>query len=98
LVSLRQTITPDRLLGRVNATYRTYIYGAVPVGSILGGLLGTLIGLRAALVVGALGLATGILWILFSPVPRLLTMPAAESLEQGLSKTASSSGVGVGNP
>jgi len=98
LVSLRQTITPDRLLGRVNATYRTYIYGAVPVGSILGGLLGTLIGLRAALVVGGLGLATGILWILLSPVPRLLTMPAAGSLEQGLSGTESSSGVDVGNP
>lgn len=36
-VSLRQTIIPDRLLGRVNSVYRFFAWGMMPVGAILGG-------------------------------------------------------------
>jgi len=38
-VSLRQTIIPDRLLGRVNSVYRFFAWGMTPVGAILGGLV-----------------------------------------------------------
>lgn len=71
VISLRQTITPDRLLGRMNASYRFLITGTVPLGALLGGFLGETIGLRTTLFVGALGLSTAWLWVLFSPVPRL---------------------------
>jgi MFS family permease len=38
-VSLRQTIIPDRLLGRVNSVYRFFGWGAIPVGALIGGAL-----------------------------------------------------------
>ena len=55
-VSLRQAITPDRLLGRVNGTMRFIVWGSRPVGSLLGGYLGSSIGLPMTLVVGAFGM------------------------------------------
>jgi predicted MFS family arabinose efflux permease len=45
-VSLRQRMTPDHLLGRVNATYRLFAWGAMPVGAVLGGVVAELLGLR----------------------------------------------------
>jgi MFS family permease len=38
-VSLRQTIIPDRLLGRVNSVYRFFGWGAIPLGALIGGAL-----------------------------------------------------------
>lgn len=56
-VSLRQRIVPDRLLGRVNATYRLLAWGTMPIGAALGGLVGELFGLVPVfLVFGALQL------------------------------------------
>jgi MFS family permease len=52
-VSLRQRITPDRLLGRMNAAYRLVGWGTMPVGAVLGGFLAATLGLRATFVVGA---------------------------------------------
>lgn len=78
VVSLRQTITPDRLLGRMNASYRLVIYGTLPLGALLGGILGETIGLRPTLAFGALGLLSAVLWVLFSPVPRLRQLPALQ--------------------
>jgi MFS family permease len=52
-VSLRQRITPDRLLGRVNSCYRLVAWGTMPLGAAAGGLLGQLIGLRAVFAVMA---------------------------------------------
>jgi MFS family permease len=46
-VSLRQHITPDRLLGRVNSGYRLVAWGSMPLGAATGGLLAQLLGLRA---------------------------------------------------
>ena len=58
-VSLRQRITPDRLLGRMNAAYRLVGWGTMPIGAALGGFLAEALGLRATFVVGgALALAT----------------------------------------
>lgn len=41
-VSLRQTIIPDRLLGRVNSVYRFFAWGMMPVGALAGGLIVTI--------------------------------------------------------
>lgn len=40
-VSIRQTIVPSNLLGRVNSIYRVVSWGAIPLGALLGGLLGS---------------------------------------------------------
>ncbi|MDN4613324.1 MFS transporter [Leifsonia sp. F6_8S_P_1B] len=45
-VSLRQQIVPDRLLGRVNATMQVVVMGLFPLGAIIGGVLGEVIGAR----------------------------------------------------
>src|SRR5918993_1255419 len=70
-VSLRQVITPDRLLGRVNGTMRFIVWGSRPIGSLLGGYLGGLIGLPMTLVVGAFGMLLAFVPLLVSPIPRL---------------------------
>lgn len=53
-VSLRQRIVPDRLLGRVNSAYRLFAWGTQPVGALLGGLIGELLGLRAVFLLAGL--------------------------------------------
>ncbi|MFI8369974.1 MFS transporter [Streptomyces sp. NPDC085466] len=55
--TLRQAAVPDELLGRVTAAYRLIVLGAVPFGALTGGLLGRALGIRAAFLTAALGLA-----------------------------------------
>jgi MFS family permease len=74
-VSVRQSITPDRLLGRVNATVRFLAGGALPIGSVLGGALGGLIGLPMTLVVAQFGLLLAVVWLLLSPLRMLRQLP-----------------------
>jgi MFS family permease len=45
-VSLRQSIVPDRLIGRVNSAYRLLAWGTMPLGALLGGIIGELTDLR----------------------------------------------------
>jgi MFS family permease len=52
-VSLRQRISPDHLLGRVNAGYRLVGWGTMPLGALLGGLVAETLGLRATFVLAA---------------------------------------------
>jgi MFS family permease len=52
-VSLRQRITPDRLLGRMNASYRLVGWGTMPLGALLGGVLAEALGLRGAFLAAA---------------------------------------------
>jgi Na+/melibiose symporter-like transporter len=73
-VSLRQTAIPGELQGRVNAAYRLFSWGAVPVGAGLGGLLAVWIGGHGAMLVGAFGLPLATLWVAISSVPRLTTI------------------------
>lgn len=75
-VGLRQAITPDRMLGRMNATMRLIVWGTIPVGALLGGVLGSTVGLQAALWVSAIGSFLGFLPVFFSPVRQLREIPA----------------------
>jgi MFS family permease len=75
-VSVRQAITPDRLQGRVNATMRFFAGGAMPIGALVGGALGGVIGLPWTLVVAELGTLLGVVWLLLSPVRDLRELPA----------------------
>ncbi|MET8264451.1 MFS transporter [Micromonospora arida] len=52
-VSLRQRVTPDHLLGRVNSGYRLVAWGSLPLGAAAGGLLAELFGLRAVFAIMA---------------------------------------------
>ena len=53
MVSLRQRVTPDRLLGRVNSAYRLVAWGTMPLGALLGGLVASAWGIRATFAVAA---------------------------------------------
>ncbi len=79
-LSLRQAITPDRLLGRMTATMRFLTVAAAPLGSLAGGALATAVGLRTTLLtVGVLGLALTAGAIAWSPVRRHHKLPAVAS-------------------
>jgi MFS family permease len=73
--SLTQSIVDGRVLGRVNATVELFTTLLALVGSIAGGIIAELFGLRAALAVGVLGGATAIVFIWFSPIRTLRTPP-----------------------
>jgi MFS family permease len=83
-VGLRQAITPDRMLGRMNATMRLIVWGTIPIGALIGGvlgtvfsdMLGTLQGLQLVLWVAAIGGTLSFLPVLFSPVRSLREIPA----------------------
>ncbi len=75
-VGLRQAITPDRMLGRMNATMRLIVWGTIPVGALLGGIIGNAIGFHAALWVSAVGAFLAFLPVFFSPVRSLREIPA----------------------
>jgi MFS family permease len=79
-LSLRQAITPDRLLGRMTATMRFLTVAAAPLGSLAGGALATVIGLRATLLtIGVLGLLLAAAAVIWSPVRRHHKLPAVAS-------------------
>ena len=75
-VSVRQAVTPDHLLGRMNATLSFIAAGSVPLGGLLGGGLGEMIGLRPTLVLAALGEMLAVLWLILSPIRSLREQPA----------------------
>ena len=75
-VGLRQAITPDRMLGRMNATMRLIVWGTIPIGALIGGVLGTVVGLVPVLWVSAIGTSLSFLPVLFSPVRTLREIPA----------------------
>lgn len=74
-VSLRQHLTPDPLLGRMNATFRFLLTGALAIGSALGGLIGQTAGVRAAVWAGAIFMAVAFLPVFCSPVRTLRELP-----------------------
>jgi MFS family permease len=79
-LSLRQAITPDRLLGRMTATMRFLTVAAAPLGSLAGGALATVIGLRATLLtIGVLGMLLAAAAVVWSPVRRHRKLPAVAS-------------------
>ncbi|MEY2437114.1 MAG: hypothetical protein QOF97_1950 [Acidimicrobiaceae bacterium] len=74
-VSVRQALCPRRLQGRMNASVRFLVWGTLPLGGFLGGVLGSTIGIRPTLWVAAGGTVLSFLWLLPSPIPRMKDMP-----------------------
>jgi MFS family permease len=77
VLSLRQTATPPALMGRMNAAFRTLLFGGGSLGGLLGGLLADSIGVRTALTALAVGSALMLVPLALSPVSRLRELPPA---------------------
>ena len=75
--SLRQAVTPDRLLGRVNSAGHLLFWGALPLGGLAGGAIAQTIGIRQTMLIGALGYLLSTLWFAFSPIRHLRGLPVA---------------------
>jgi len=77
-VSLRQAITPEAMSGRMNATMRWFVWGTMPIGSIIGGIIGETLGVRAAILIGGAGATLAFIPLLFGPVWGIAVMPKTE--------------------
>jgi MFS family permease len=77
-ISLRQAITPEHFLGRMNATMRFLVWGTIPIGSLIGAGLSEVIGVRATIWVSALLSLLAFLPVLFSPVRGIQSIPSGE--------------------
>lgn len=70
-VSLRQSLVPSNLLGRTNASMQFLSQGVAPLGALLAGILGGMIGLRLTILIGVLGVMLAGTWLLLSPVRKV---------------------------
>lgn len=75
-LSLRQTITPQALMGRMNSAFRTLLFGGGAVGGLVAGLIGGALGSSTGLTVVAICSAAMVVPIALSPVVRLRSMPS----------------------
>lgn len=75
-VSFRQGLCPPHLLGRMNATMRFLVWGTMPLGAFVGGVLGSSIGVRQTLLVAAIGGCLPVLPVFFSPLRRMRELPS----------------------
>jgi predicted MFS family arabinose efflux permease len=75
--SLCQTVAPPALLGRVNSAMHLMFRGVLPAGALVGGAVASAIGLRYTMAIGAMGFLASGLFLVFSPVRRLRTLPVS---------------------
>ena len=79
-VSLRQSVTPDRLQGRMTATLRTMFWGAWPLANLAGGILAGAVGAPLTIVIGGLiGMASALI-VVFGPLGQLREQPDVAGL------------------
>jgi MFS family permease len=77
-VSLRQAITPEHFLGRMNATMRFLVWGTIPIGSLIGAGLSEVVGVRTTIWISAILGFLPVLPVLFSKVRSLQTIPSED--------------------
>jgi MFS family permease len=83
-VSFRQGLCPPELLGRMNATMRFLVWGTIPIGAFLGGVLGSAIGVRQTLFIAAVGSCLAFLPVFLSPLRRMRELPTYEGSKDAL--------------
>jgi hypothetical protein len=75
-VTMRQRLTPPRLLGRMNASIRFVVWGVLPIASLIAGVLGTAIGVLPTMWIGAGGALFAAAFVAFSPITRMKQLPS----------------------
>ena len=70
---------PDHSLGRVTASLRVLGWTAMLAGTVIGGVLGEALGARPTMTIGAIGAIPAVLWLVWSPVRRLRSLPVADA-------------------
>jgi predicted MFS family arabinose efflux permease len=75
--SFQQRYCPPDLLGRLTASTAFLSYGTIPIGALLGGTLGTALGLRTAMAITTAGVPLAALILLFSPIRRSRDLPTS---------------------
>ncbi|MCQ4042545.1 MFS transporter [Streptantibioticus rubrisoli] len=81
--SFQQRYCPPELLGRLTASMAFLSYGTIPLGALLGGALGTALGLRAAMWIATAGIPLGALVLFFSPIRRVRDLPGPRAATGG---------------
>ena len=81
-LAYRQAVAPERLLGRITAGYRFISYGAIPIGALLGGLVGEWLGPRIGLVLGSVGLLSAAVFVLLSPLRHVRELPRSSEIDE----------------
>ncbi|MFF9144349.1 MFS transporter [Streptomyces sp. NPDC014861] len=77
--SLQMALIPETMRARVMGAFRTLNHGFRPVGALVGGVLGTAIGVRPTLWVATVGAVFAVLWLLPSPLRRMRELPTRET-------------------
>ena len=91
-ISVIQSVTPNRLRGRVSASVRFTLWGLQPLGALAGGFIGQTYGLQVALFVSSAGFLSAFLWALFSPIRHLRTHPTPSDEEESAATEESLAG------
>ncbi len=78
IMSLRQSVIPGRLLGRVHGSWRTVLWGSMPLGSLIGGLIGRIDLVLPFIIGGGVALLIAIVFFRF-----MMTLPNPEDVDNG---------------
>jgi MFS family permease len=81
LNAVQAAVTADGMRGRMVGVFGTINYGIRPLGAVIGGLLGSSVGVRPALVIAAAGGVLAVLWLLPSPIPRLVSLADLDAVD-----------------
>jgi Na+/melibiose symporter-like transporter len=85
LAALGASVTAENMRSRMTGAFITINYGIRPFGAVLGGILGSLIGPRDALLISAVGGVFAVLWLLRSPILKVTTIDALQREQAVLS-------------
>ncbi|MEU8762785.1 MFS transporter [Streptomyces sp. NPDC048659] len=80
--SFQMALIPDPIRSRVMGAFRTLNHGFRPLGALVGGLLGTVVGLRPTLWIATVGAVLAVLWVLPSPLARLRELPERDEVPE----------------
>ena len=75
-VTARQRICPEHLLGRMNASIRFMVWGCMPIGALISGVLGTAFGVLPTIWIGAVLALFSASFVFFSPLRNMREMPS----------------------
>jgi hypothetical protein len=74
-ISLRQAITPPDMQSRMNATMRFIVWGTIPIGSLMGGAMASIMPVRTALVIAAVATFASVVPVALSPLRSMRELP-----------------------